>query len=264
VTGQTRARVEFMGEPGRQWAEVVLDAPPLNLFDDALVRDLSAAVDTLPGLDIRAVLVRAEGKVFCAGVDVKEFLARDPAGGTALSATYLGLVHALEALAVPTLAVVHGLCLTIGFELVLGCDLLWAAQEARLGLVEATVGLTPGGGGTQRLVARAGAARAADAVLTGATYPAEELQSWGVVNRVLPRAELLAAARAHVATLAAGPTAAAGLGKRLLRAARESGVEAADAITPAVFGHLWQTDDLRLGCSSLLEHGPGKAAFTGR
>jgi len=259
-----KARVEIHGEPGRQWAELVLDSPPLNLFDDAMTADVTACVDSLPGLDVRAVLVRAEGKVFCAGVDVKEFLARDPASGAALAADYLGVVHALEALAVPTLAVVHGLCLTIGLELVLGCDLLWAAEEASLGLVEATVGLTPGGGGTQRLVARAGVARASEAVLTGATYRAAELHAWGVVNRVLPRADLLEAARAHVAALAAGPTAAAALGKRLLRAARDGGLEAADAITAATFGRLWTTEDLRAGCTSLLQDGPGKAIFTGR
>src|SRR5260370_26672441 len=83
----------------------------------------------------------------------------------------LGQGQAVEGLPGATIAVVHALNLTIGFELSLGCDLMWAAEDASFGLVEATVGLTPGGGGTQRLVARAGVARAAELVMTGDVYP---------------------------------------------------------------------------------------------
>lgn len=258
-----RARVELYGDPGAQVAELVLDSPPLNLVDDAMVTDLEAALGGLSP-DARAVLFRAEGRVFCAGVDVHEFLGKDNAHGAALMGRFLALTHALEALPVPTIAVVHGLCLTIGLELVLGCDLLWAAEEASFGLVEATVGLTPGGGGTQRLVARAGVARAAEAVLTGATYPAAEMLTWGVANRVLPRAELLEQARGYAARLAAGPTYAAGIGKRLLRAARDGGVEAADAVTAHQAGLVFETEDLHAGVTSLLANGPGKAVFRGR
>jgi len=259
-----KARVELHGPSGAQWAELVVDGPPLNLFDAAMVADLATAIDTLPTSGARAVLLRAEGKVFCAGVDVKEFLDRDAAAGGELMGSYLEMVHALEALPVPTLAVVHSLCLTIGLELALGCDLMWAAEEASLGLVEATVGLTPGGGGTQRLVARAGVARAAEAVLTGATYTAEVFREWGVVNRVLPGEGLLEAARTYAGQLAAGPTLAAGIGKRLLHAARDGGVGAADAITAAQTGLVFPSEDLRAGVQSLLADGPGKATYAGR
>jgi enoyl-CoA hydratase/carnithine racemase len=165
-------------------AELVISAPPLNLFDAQLATDLEDALDEIiaqcwpggttpgkppiPGEPIppeprwaRAVLLRAEGKVFCAGVDVHEFQGLGPSQGAALMARFLALVQTLERMPVPTIAVVHALNLTIGFELSLGCDLMWAAEDASFGLVEATVGLTPGGGGTQRLVARAGVARAA-------------------------------------------------------------------------------------------------------
>src|SRR6266849_4669170 len=164
----------------------------------------------------RAVLLRAEGKVFCGGVDVHEFQGLGPSQGAALMARFLALVQTLERVPVPTIAVVHALNLTIGFELSLGCDLMWAAEDASFGLVEATVGLTPGGGGTQRLVARAGVARAAELVMTGDIYPAAELHQWGVVNRILAPAVLLEQARSFAARLAAGPTAATAVGKRLL------------------------------------------------
>jgi enoyl-CoA hydratase/carnithine racemase len=268
-------------------AELVISAPPLNLFDAQLATDLEDALDeiiaqcwpggttprnpTLPGEAIppdpcwaRAVLLRAEGKVFCAGVDVHEFQDLGPAEGAVLMARYLALVQTLERLPVPTIAVVHALNLTIGFELSLGCDLMWAAEDASFGLVEATVGLTPGGGGTQRLVARAGVARAAELVMTGDVYPAAEMHQWGVVNRILAPADLLEQARSFAAQLAAGPTVATAVGKRLLQTARDHGVAAADAITPRETGQIFATRDLPAGITSLLEQGPGKATFQGR
>ncbi len=249
-------------------AELVIAAPPLNLFDNELVGDLETAISEIGVLaragQARAVLLRAEGKVFCGGVDVHEFQGLSTAAGAHLMARFLAIVQSLEGLPVPTLAVVHALNLTIGFELSLGCDLMWAAEGASFGLVEATVGLTPGGGGTQRLVARAGVARAAELVMTGDVYPAAEMHQWGVVNRVLPGDELLGRAREFAARLAAGPTAATAIGKRLLLVARDHGVAAADAITPRETGQVFATQDLEAGITSLLEQGPRKATFQGR
>jgi enoyl-CoA hydratase/carnithine racemase len=264
-------------------AELVISAPPLNLFDRQLATDLEDALNEviaqcwpggttprespLPGEDprwARAVLLRAEGKVFCAGVDVHEFQGLGPSQGAVLMARFLALVQTMERLPVPTIAVVHALNLTIGFELSMGCDLMWAAEDASFGLVEATVGLTPGGGGTQRLVARAGVARAAELVMTGDVYPATEMHQWGVVNRLLPSADLLEQARAFAARLAAGPTAATAVGKRLLQTARDHGVAAADAVTPRETGQIFATRDLAAGLSSLLEQGPRHATFEGR
>ena len=85
----------------------------------------------------------------------------------------------------------HGMCLTAALELSLACDLLWAARGAQFGLVETVVGITPLMGGTQRIAERAGTARAREFVMTGRLYPAETLHEWGVVNRVLPAADLL-------------------------------------------------------------------------
>ena len=99
----------------------------------------------------------------------------------------LGAVRRLEALPIPTLALVHGLCLTAGLEVSLGCDMIWAGESARFGLVEAVVGLTPGAGGTQRMAERAGPARAREFVMSQGIYDAATLERWNVVNRVAPR-----------------------------------------------------------------------------
>ena len=100
--------------------------------------------------------------------------------------------------------------------------------------------------------------------MTGDVYPAAEMYQWGVVNRLLPAAALLEQARAFAARLAAGPTAATAVGKRLLQAARDHGVAAADAVTPREAGQVFATRDLAVGLTSLLEHGPRQATFEGR
>jgi enoyl-CoA hydratase/carnithine racemase len=260
----TKAFVELTGET----AELIISAPPLNLFDLQTVADVEAALAEIGALvrdgRARAVILRADGDVFCAGVDVHEFQGLSTAEGASLMARMLTLTQSIEALPVPTVAVVHALNLTIGFELTLGCDLMWAADEASFGLVESTVGLTPGAGGTQRLAARAGVARAAEFVMTGDIYPARELYEWGVINRLRPPATLLTEARAFTGRLASGPTVALAVAKRLLQATRNHGVAAADAFTPRETGPIFATRDLVTGLGSLLENGPRQASFEGR
>ena len=258
-----KARIERYGEDGAV-AELVLDGPPLNLFDSEMLTDVTAVVRRLADDGTRAVLFRAEGRHFCAGVDVHEFQDKSNAEGAALMSSYLGLAQALEALPVPVVAVVHGLCLTIGMELALGCDLLWAAEDARFGLIEATVGLTPGGGGSQRMVARAGAARAAEFVLTGGIYDAATMLELGVANRLVPAGSLLAEARAFAVKLAAGPTTAFAAAKRIMAAARSGGVAAADEITPVQSGTVFTTADMAAGSDAVLAKKPGTANFIGR
>ena len=141
---------------------------------------------------------------------------------------------------------------------------IWAAEGAQLGLVEGVIGATPFGGGTQRLVARAGSGRAAEAVLTGRPYPAETMLDWGVVNRVVAAEDLLEKARSFAQRLAAGPTRAHAATKRMIQLAVDEGVKAADAALPEAGARVMASEDLQSGARSLLEKGPGHATFTGR
>src|SRR3954451_9110971 len=151
-----RVRYERDGDVGL----VVMDDPPLNLFGVELINDLVAAIEEAEGDMPRALVVRAEGKVFTGGVDVQVFAGKTHEQGATLFEDLVKIVHKLEAMPVPTIASVHALCLTAGFELALGCDILLAGEAAKFGLVERVVGLTPGMGGTQRVAERAGPARA--------------------------------------------------------------------------------------------------------
>lgn len=119
-------------------------------------------------------------------------------------------------------------------------------------------------GGPQRLALRVGPARAKEFVMTGDRYDATTLHAWGVVNRVLPADGFDAAARAFARQLADGPTVAHAMTKRLIDLACAEGEPAAAAITPALTGALFETEDVRNAVASFLRDGPGKATHLGR
>ena len=244
--------------------EMVIADPPLNLFDLELSRDLAAAAAEAAGSTARAVLVRAEGDNFSAGANVEMFLDRDEESARELIEEFMPAIRRFAEIEVPTLAAVQGLCLAAGLEVALSCDLIWAADSAQLGLVEAVIGGTPFGGGTQRLVARAGAGRAAEAVLTARPYPAQTMLEWGVVNRVVAADVLEEKARSFASRLAAGPTRAHAMTKRMIRLTVDDGVEAADAALPEAGAEVMASADLQSGARTLIEKGPGQATFEGR
>jgi enoyl-CoA hydratase/carnithine racemase len=254
-----KARFDLEGDVG----EIVLTDPPLNLFDLELARDLAEVTQQAADSAARAILVRAEGDNFSAGANVEIFLGRDEAAARELIAEFIPLIRRFAEIPVPTVAAVRGLCLAAGLEVALSCDLIWAAEGSQLGLVEAVIGATPFGGGTQRLVARAGAGRAAEAVLTARAYPAETMLDWGVVNRVVEPDDLEAKARAFAGRLAQGPTLAHGATKEMIRLTVDEGVEAADAALPNAGAKVMASEDLQRGARTLLEKGPGHATFEG-
>jgi enoyl-CoA hydratase/carnithine racemase len=257
-------------------AVVVLENPPLNLFDvpalnalEHVAAELVALTDPAAERRVRAVLFEGRGKVVSAGVDVTFFrdIAEGPEPlrrGADLWTRLLRVVQTFEDLPVPTVFAAHGLTLTAAFELALACDILLAAEKASFGLVEIVVGLTPSMGGPQRLAERAGPARAKELIFTGERYPAAVLERWNVVNRVLPDDGFAAAAREYAHRLAAGPTVAHAATKRLVVTAVREGARAADALVPEVSGALFGTADLRGAVASFLTDGPGRATYTGR
>ncbi len=245
-------------------AVITLDRPPLNLFDAELVDGIRAAVAAVSASDARGLLLQAKGRAVSAGVDVHTFDGRSPAEGERLWREWFEVVHALEQLPIPTVFAAHGLCLTAAFEFALACDLLLAAESARFGLVEIVVGLTPSMGGPQRLVERAGPARARELIFTGELFDAATLAGWNVVNRVLPDEGFAASAHDFALRLANGPTRAHAATKAIVRAQLGGGTRAADEVTPATSGALFGTEDLKNAVASFLADGPGKATYAGR
>jgi enoyl-CoA hydratase/carnithine racemase len=246
-------------------AAMVLSNPPLNLFGDDAWGALISCIEEVEGSDARCLVWRAEGDIFTGGVDVHSFQrVVDEGAASDAFGSLIPVVRRLEELPIPTIALVHGLCLTAGLEISLGCDMLWATESARFGLVEAVVGLTPGAGGTQRLAERAGPARAAEFVMSGGLYEAATLERWNVVNRVVPDDQLLEKGMKFAHRLANGPTVAHGATKKIIRGYREGGVNGADEVTPGVFADLFASEDLQNAVASFLKDGPGKATFEGK
>ena len=255
-----RVRYERDGELG----VLVIDDPPLNLFGRELTESLTERLEEVSSDSPRALLVRAEGEVFTGGADVNVFAELDQRTGEEFCRQLIEITYRLEDLPFPTVACVHALCLTAGFELSLACDMIWAGESASFGLVERVVGLTPLMGGTQRVAERAGPARARELVMSGRIYDAATLERWNVVSRVVPDGELLDKATRFGHDLANGPTIAHAATKRIVRGFLEHGVRGADARTAEVGAPLFETEDLQRAVRSFLEEGPGKASFEGR
>lgn len=255
-----RAQFTLEGNVG----EIVISDPPLNLFGLELLRDLASVIGEAHASSARSILVCAEGDNFSAGANVEMFLDRDETAARELIQEFMPVIRRFAEIDVPTVAAVQGLCLAAGLEVALSCDLIWAADGAQLGLVEGVIGATPFGGGTQRLVARAGAGRAAEAVLTARPYPAQTMLEWGVVNRVVPAEDLREKTRAFARRLAEGPTLAHAATKRMIRLTVDEGVAAADAALPEAGSKVMASQDLQNGARALLEKGPGHATFEGR
>jgi enoyl-CoA hydratase/carnithine racemase len=246
-------------------AVLTIDHPPLNLFDHELVEELATAVDGLHAHPPRGLLLRAEGKVVSGGVDVgRVFDGLDAQAASRLWGRWLAVVHRIEQLPCPTVFAAHGLTLTAAFEIALACDLLVAARSARFGLVERVVGLTPSMGGTQRLVERAGPARARELVMTGELFAADALERWNVVNRVYADETFADESRAFALDLATGPTLAHAATKQVVRAALDGGALRADYAVQKISGDLFATEDLQQAVRSFLDRGPGHATFEGR
>ncbi len=190
--------------------------PMMRALDDALRQ-----AETLPGL--RAVLLRGEGAGFSAGIDLLSFQDAAEHFGEGwrdnlfpLTAAYQAVVNRLEACALPVIVLLHGFCLGLGFELALACDFRLAAEGAKLGLPETRLGLIPDVGGTTRLARLAGIGRAKELILTGRTIDAEQAERWGIVNAVVPAAELLARGEALAAEIAQAAPLAVSYAKRVI------------------------------------------------
>lgn len=246
-------------------AVLSFDSPPLNLFDRRMIDDFQAAVAEIAAEPPRALLIRAEGRAVSGGVDVHVFEGLTPEQGSRLWDELLGTIDRLERLPAPVVFAAHALTLTAAFEISLACDLIVATPEAKFGLVEKVVGLTPSMGGTQRLAERAGSGRARQLVMTGELFGAEELERWGVVSAIYPAEEFEESARALAAELAAGPTRAHAMTKHVLRRYREGGVPAADRAIREDAAELFGTEDLQGAVRTFLERGgPGHAEFHNR
>jgi enoyl-CoA hydratase/carnithine racemase len=192
----------------------------LNAIDSALATELTQVMQALARDDsVHVVVLAGAGdRAFCVGADLKERDAMSDDDLRAQRELFRTTFGAVLALPQPAIAAVHGFALGGGCELALSCDIVVADETAVLGLPEVSVGLVPGGGGTQLALRRLGAGRAADVVLTGRRIPSAEARDLGLVDRLVPAGSARAAAHELAADIAANSPVATRAAKQALRA----------------------------------------------
>jgi enoyl-CoA hydratase len=191
-------------------ATLTLNRPQaLNALSRELRRRLREAFVEVPRAgDVDVLIVTGAGRAFCAGLDLKELGGETPGDGEIAAVVGGGDESLLDTMArcpLPIIGAINGFAITGGFELALGCDILVASTEARFADTHARVGILPGWGLSQKLSRTIGIHRAKELSLTGNYLPAEQAVAWGLVNRVVPPAELLPVCRALAADIRSAP-----------------------------------------------------------
>jgi enoyl-CoA hydratase len=236
----------------------------LNALNTQTLDELRrAALDLKHDDTVRAIIVTGAGdKAFVAGADINELAVLSPPAGREHALAGQHVFDVIENLGKPVIAAINGFALGGGCELAMACTLRLAADTARLGQPEINLGIIPGYAGTQRLPRLVGIGKALEITLTGAPIPAAEAERIGLVNRVVPAAELMNEARKLAAHLAAQAPVAI----RYILAAIGKGADMAFAegavFEATLFGLVASTDDMREGTRAFLEK--RKAEFKGR
>lgn len=259
--GTTHVRLEVDGGV----ATIRLDRPPMNALDSSMQAEIRAAAEEASSRDdIRAVVVYGGEKVFAAGADIKEMVDLSYTDMVSRSTALQASFSAVARIPKPTVAAVTGYALGGGCELALTCDIRIAADDAKFGQPEILLGIIPGAGGTQRLTRLVGPAKAKDLIYTGRFVGAEEASAIGLVDRVVPAAQVYATAREWAAQFAAGPAYALRAAKEAIDRGSEADLDTGLEIERQQFAALFATEDRAIGMRSFMENGPGKARFEGR
>src|SRR3990170_8777083 len=244
---------------------IVLDRPPANSYDAAFVEDLSRAIDEARADDsVRAIVVRsASEKFFSAGADVSFFARSSADEQMAFVARANSAMSELEEIPKVVIAAINGHCLGGGLEIALCCDFRIVAEGGyKIGLPEVTLGLLPGTGGTQRLPRLIGRQKALDLMLRGATLSPAEARDAGIVDEVVPAADLQARGAERARSYAEGASYA--MGQIKLAAVQGYGRPLADglAIEREALGRIFKSEDAREGITAFTEK--RKPAYKGR
>jgi enoyl-CoA hydratase len=236
----------------------------LNALNAATLDALDAAfADAAADHSVRVVVLTGAGpKAFVAGADIAEMNRLSPVQGRDFSLRGTRMMRRVEKLNKPVIAMINGFALGGGLELAMCCHLRIAADSAKLGQPEINLGLIPGFGGSQRLLRLCGRAATLELCLTGAPISAEHALQLGIVNRVVPAAELEAETTKLATQLAnAAPLALRGM-IDCVNVGSECGIEEGLEYESAQFGLMFATDDMREGTSAFLEK--RKPGFHGR
>jgi len=233
---------------------ITLNRPKaMNALSQQMVAEIGRALDLFEADEhIGAVIITGSDKAFAAGADIKEMAAMT------FAQTYLGnfITKGWEAVSQarkPIIAAVAGYCLGAGCEVAMMCDIILAADTAKFGQPEITIGVIPGAGGTQRLPRAVGKAKAMEMVLTGRMMDAQEAERSGLVSRVVPAAELLDEAFKVAQRIASMGRAAVYAAKEAVNTAFESSLAEGIHFERRMFHAMFATEDQKEGMAAFAE-----------
>ncbi len=234
----------------------------LNALNSETLIELKAAGDALNAdKTIKVVIVTGEGKAFVAGADILEMKDLTALEGMAFSARGHEAFAALENMEKPVIAAVNGFALGGGFEVALACDIIYASDKAKVGFPEATLGIHPGFGGTQRTAKLTGLAKAKELIFSGKTIGAAEAYEMGLLNKVVPDDQLVAEVMALASKIAANGPFAVRLAKECVNKSLSLDIKEGLALEAKDFGLCFATKDQKEGMTAFVEK--RKATFTG-
>ncbi len=242
-----------------------LDRPKMNALNAAMQEEIRAAAEEASRRpDVAAVVVYGGEKAFAAGADIKEMQDMSYTDMVQRSGALQSSFSAVAAIGKPTVSAITGFALGGGCELALCTDFRVAGESAKLGQPEILLGIIPGAGGTQRLPRLIGPARAKDLIFSGRFVEADEALAIGLVDAVVPDADVYSAAVAMVKRYVGAASYALRAAKEAIDRGLEVDLVSGLEIERMAFSGLFATEDRRIGMASFVESGPGKAVFTGR
>lgn len=246
--------------------EIVMNRPDsLNAMNMDLIDGLYQRVNEAAASDARAILIRGEGRGFCAGGDIHKFaeLAEKGQGVPPEMPDHLHeMIENLRKLPKPVIAAVHGPCAGAGLSLVLACDLAIASEESKFNLAYVGIGLSPDGSSSFFLPRHVGAKKATEIFLTGRNMKAQEILELGLVNKIVPADQVLTEARALAAQLAQGPTLAYAKVKELINKSYGNNIHDQLALETELICKSSETEDFRAGVAAFLSK--QKPKFAGK
>ncbi|MCM8794489.1 MAG: enoyl-CoA hydratase-related protein [Candidatus Omnitrophica bacterium] len=236
-------------------ATMMISNPPANMLSRAVLTEINGVLDELPkNAQARALIITGAGTFFIVGADIKEIAGiKSRAEGQEAATLGQQVFNKLEELPIPTIAAINGHCLGGGNEMAMACTLRVASDRARFGQPEINLGIMPGFGGTQRLARLVGPAKALELNLTGDMINAQAAYEMGLVNKVVPEADLLKQATGLARKIAEKSRLPV---QRILKATREGlqkTLKEGLALEAALFGELCDTQDMKEGLTSFLE-----------
>ncbi|WP_243074425.1 enoyl-CoA hydratase/isomerase family protein [Microbacterium sp. SS28] len=246
-------------------AHVVLDNPAkLNALDEQAIGELDAAYAEAAASGVRALVLRGEGRAFCAGRDISGVDPRDDDVLGYLGGLVTPLLQRMAAFPAPTFAAAHGACLGVGLGLLIATDVVYVADSAKIGSPFAALGATLDSGGHALFFERLGAHRTLDLIYTGRLMSGSEAVQSGLFSQVFPADEVVAATTAAARRAAEGATGAFLASKDLVRRLRDDrlGLWASIDVENAAQAALCDSDDYREGFAAFQEKRPPQ--FTGR